>query len=432
MKVSSPRLLALRASSRPPRRIRRRRRPTFRSAVDLVPVDVNVIDKNGRPVADLGADDFTLTVDGKPRRIASAQFISVERAIDSAPPKPMEYNSNAGAAGGRLVMLVDRRRQHRRRPRQAGDRRGEAVHRHAQPRRPRRARDHCPAPDRRSSSRPTTPSSRSSLESVVGPGDRTARCRRTSAWRKRSPSSAATTTSSTRSSTASAARIRPRLDRAAACSSSPAKSQQLLLDARERTRNSLIALRYLFERVATSETPKTIVFISEGLLLDRDYTDVAWVGPRASAAHITLYILQLDAPEMDAALPRHVAVARRGSRGPAPGPRPARRDGARRRVPDRRQRRLRVPAAGAGAVRLLPSQLRAAAGRPRRQAAQDRDRCPPQGPDAAIAPRVQRRPGRVAHDRGRRARHAAGAAARTRYPAEAHDLHLSGSRLARS
>ncbi len=30
-------------------------RTTFRSSVDLVPVDVNVVDKDGRPVADLGA-----------------------------------------------------------------------------------------------------------------------------------------------------------------------------------------------------------------------------------------------------------------------------------------------------------------------------------------------------------------------------------------
>jgi hypothetical protein len=65
-----------------------------------VPVDVNVIDKSGRPVPDQAAGDFTLTVDGKPRRIVSAQFISVDRAVDSAPPsKPMEYNSNTGAQG---------------------------------------------------------------------------------------------------------------------------------------------------------------------------------------------------------------------------------------------------------------------------------------------------------------------------------------------
>jgi len=81
-------------------------RTTFRSAVDLVPVDVNVLDKSGRPVADLEAQDFTLMVDGRPRRIASAQFISVQRAVESAPPQNLEYSSNAGAAGGRLVMLV--------------------------------------------------------------------------------------------------------------------------------------------------------------------------------------------------------------------------------------------------------------------------------------------------------------------------------------
>jgi VWFA-related protein len=81
-------------------------RATFKSNVDLVPVDVNVIDKDGRPVADLGAADFTLAVDGKPRRIASAQFISVDRVDVSAPPKPMEYDSNAGAQAGRLVMIA--------------------------------------------------------------------------------------------------------------------------------------------------------------------------------------------------------------------------------------------------------------------------------------------------------------------------------------
>ena len=94
MKVSAAALaLALLAASQDPQAPK----TTFKSAVDLVPVDVNVIDKTGRPVSDLIADDFSLTVDGKPRRIASAQFISVERAIETAPPKPMEYNSNAGA-----------------------------------------------------------------------------------------------------------------------------------------------------------------------------------------------------------------------------------------------------------------------------------------------------------------------------------------------
>ena len=71
-------------------------RTTFKSNVDLVPVDVNVVDKNGRPVTDLTAGDFTLAVDGKPRRIASAQFISVDRAIDDTPAKPRETSPTRG------------------------------------------------------------------------------------------------------------------------------------------------------------------------------------------------------------------------------------------------------------------------------------------------------------------------------------------------
>src|SRR5688572_20262521 len=63
-------------------------RPTFTASVDMVSVDVNVIDRNGRPVRDLGAADFTLSVDGRPRKIASAQFISVTAPETSASPAP--------------------------------------------------------------------------------------------------------------------------------------------------------------------------------------------------------------------------------------------------------------------------------------------------------------------------------------------------------
>src|SRR6476646_9995877 len=65
--------------------------PTFRSSVDLVPVDVNVIDRTGRPVTGLEAGDFALTIDGKARRIASAQYVTAAEA--SAPPAPTYYSS---------------------------------------------------------------------------------------------------------------------------------------------------------------------------------------------------------------------------------------------------------------------------------------------------------------------------------------------------
>ena len=78
---------------------------TFTSSVDLVPVDVNVVDRTGRPIADLTAQDFALKVDGKPRRIATAQFIAVTRDADRA-PIAADYSSNPSGAGARLIMLV--------------------------------------------------------------------------------------------------------------------------------------------------------------------------------------------------------------------------------------------------------------------------------------------------------------------------------------
>ena len=38
--------------------------PVFRSAVTLVPLDVRVTDKNGKPVTDLRQDEFTIVDDG--------------------------------------------------------------------------------------------------------------------------------------------------------------------------------------------------------------------------------------------------------------------------------------------------------------------------------------------------------------------------------
>jgi len=79
---------------------------TFKSSVDLVPVDVNVVDRNGRPISDLTAQDFSLKVDGKARRVVSAQFIGVTRGVERTPKEPALYSSNPPSSGARLIMLV--------------------------------------------------------------------------------------------------------------------------------------------------------------------------------------------------------------------------------------------------------------------------------------------------------------------------------------
>src|SRR6478672_9256541 len=67
--------------------------PTFRSTTDVVPVDVSVIDSNGKPISDLRAEEFSLKVDGKPRRISSAEFVSL-RGTDTSAPASKVFGSN--------------------------------------------------------------------------------------------------------------------------------------------------------------------------------------------------------------------------------------------------------------------------------------------------------------------------------------------------
>src|SRR4051812_30392123 len=49
--------------------------PSFRSAVDLVQIDVSVLGKDRRPVKGLTAADFTIFEDGKRRDVATFAFV---------------------------------------------------------------------------------------------------------------------------------------------------------------------------------------------------------------------------------------------------------------------------------------------------------------------------------------------------------------------
>lgn len=82
--------------------------PTFRAATELIAIDATVVDERGQPVADLMPDDFTLSIDGKPRRVVSAQFI---RQDPPGPPptlagRRLPFSTNEAAVGGRLILLV--------------------------------------------------------------------------------------------------------------------------------------------------------------------------------------------------------------------------------------------------------------------------------------------------------------------------------------
>src|SRR5687768_4483096 len=82
--------------------------PVFRSGVEVMEVDVTVVDAKGMPVRDLRAPEFTVTVDGQPRRVISAEFVSDTSTPSGEPARPRDpyVSNNTDRRPGRLIMLV--------------------------------------------------------------------------------------------------------------------------------------------------------------------------------------------------------------------------------------------------------------------------------------------------------------------------------------
>jgi VWFA-related protein len=88
-----------------------RAQQVFPSGVDLVAVDVTVVDRDGRPVADLRPGDFDVKVGGRPRTVVSAQLIrhvggTPESAEETATPAAPGYSFNRDTPPGRLIVLA--------------------------------------------------------------------------------------------------------------------------------------------------------------------------------------------------------------------------------------------------------------------------------------------------------------------------------------
>ena len=77
----------------------------FRVAVDLVPVDVQVLDGQGHPVVDLTPGEFDVTINGRRRRVVSAALIS-DRAAAGRENQPATTSAVAVADGGRVIVIA--------------------------------------------------------------------------------------------------------------------------------------------------------------------------------------------------------------------------------------------------------------------------------------------------------------------------------------
>jgi VWFA-related protein len=82
--------------------------PRFRSSVEVTSLDVTVVDDRGRPLVDLKPEDFTVRIDGNPRKVVSAEWISLvtDTSAPPPPPPPDGYSTNENSTGGRLIVLA--------------------------------------------------------------------------------------------------------------------------------------------------------------------------------------------------------------------------------------------------------------------------------------------------------------------------------------
>lgn len=294
--------------------------PVFRAEVELVAIDVSVIDDQGRPVPDLTVADFTVRVNRRERRLVSAEFISLGEARP-VPPAFEHFSSNAGVQPGRLIVfVVDRANIRRGEGRPLIDAALQLIDRlNPSDRIALTALPGGPYIDFTSNH----PVIKGVLATIVGDAGRLPSQYHVSLsearafvqgqqaiWERvvgRECYSTALTTDFNPAEaradpgSASAAAIRSRMRD---CEQGvKAEAQMVWGLAMNQAASSMAALRQLLERLALTPGPKTLIYFSEGLVYDRDFSEIRRVASAAAAAQASLYAFRFDAPPFEAADP---------------------------------------------------------------------------------------------------------------------------------
>lgn len=284
--------------------------PVFRSGVDLITVDVTVVGERGQPIEGLGADAFTVRVDGVPRRVVRALFVPHAAAADAAPAAAdsPHASSNEEVEAGRLLLLVVDQPHIRRVEGLAAlraaaefvdqldpaDRVAAAPLDHIGPIHFTNNHASVKAYLQTLAGTATTLRGEFTLGLVealaIGDGNRT--------WLDRAVLRECGQPLSRFENMRRMAEAEGFRD---PCPQQIEQaSRAIAQEARGNARTSLNQLMGLVARLSEIEGPKTLVFISEGLVAEPSYVDLTALGAAAQAARVTLYVLHLEAAMFDA------------------------------------------------------------------------------------------------------------------------------------
>ena len=295
--------------------------PIFRSGVDLVTVDAAVHDDEGRPVGTLRVEDFRLEVDGRERPITSAQFVGLD--MERGPllaASATHFTSNEGADAGRVIVVaVDEphiRRLEGKHALVAATRFIESL-----PESDRVGVVGLTNADTLTLSRDRA-ALRRTLEQLTGIGDPMTQQLNLGvsealeiAEGSRSRLADAVLRECGRALTEYVNVARAADDAGGGRDACPEQVEQesraIAQHAHMQAGVSVGALRALIARLKGLPGPKTVVLVSEGMVVDPRRVDLSQLAAEAQAARVTIYGLQLEIPTFEAGQDRVSPTAQR-------------------------------------------------------------------------------------------------------------------------
>ena len=266
-------------------------RPVFETGTEVVLVDVTVVDGDSRPVKDLRLEEFELQVNGQPRAISSAQYISnaPAAAAGAQTPRSLQASSNDAPTTGRLMMYVIDDGHMRLGASTSIVRTAEML---------------------LSQLAPGDLVALARMPTGVGSVEFTTDRERIRAALKRPPGTSdqpgfnrnlriseayALETNDTTTWEEAVARECAGLDgpgREACADALEADARVMLSESTARANQTLRYLEVMFQRLATLKQPVSVIMISEGLFVARQPTAMAEIARRAAEARVTLHIVR--------------------------------------------------------------------------------------------------------------------------------------------